>query len=117
MGVSNSKNKSDPLNDCCCDIKLVIIASKTLEQVLEEHFEASGRGLHEKITSAQGLPGDLKRKMRRVATVRNKLIHQIGFDHVDADFKKDFKHCHQELKAILEARAATEGGTKRCIVS
>ena len=115
MGQNSSKyNKT--LDKCCCDIKLVIIASKNLEALLEEHFGASGRGLHEKITSAQDLPDDLKRRMRRVATVRNKLIHEVGFDHVDEHFKKDFYSCQSELQSILEARSE-KGKPTRCVIS
>jgi hypothetical protein len=53
MGLIWSK---DELDRCCCDIKLCIIASKRLEHILESHFNATGRGLHEKINSAGSLP-------------------------------------------------------------
>lgn len=46
----------DELSNCCCDIKLVIVGSKRLEALLTTHFNATGRGLHEKISSAEGIP-------------------------------------------------------------
>ena len=67
---------------CSCDLSLVIYSSKQLESLLETKFEASGKGLHEKITSAKGLSEPLKRKLRRVATIRNKLVHDAGFDQI-----------------------------------
>jgi hypothetical protein len=89
MGLIWSK---DELDRCCCDIKLCIIASKRLEHILESHFNASGRGLHEKINSAGSLPEPVwvmfqslrppnsahhvnlllqkpKRKLKRIATI------------------------------------------------
>ncbi|KAH9261127.1 hypothetical protein BASA81_000831 [Batrachochytrium salamandrivorans] len=64
---------------CDCDLTLVIVSSKHLEKLLEEKFDAEGKGLHEKITSAKHLPEDLKRKLRRIATIRNKLVHEGWF--------------------------------------
>ena len=65
---------------CSCDLALVIYSSKQLEALLEGKFEATGKGLHEKITSAQDLDEPLKRKLRRVATIRNKLVHEADFN-------------------------------------
>jgi hypothetical protein len=61
---------------CSCDLSLVIFSSKQLEALLETKFGGTGKGLHEKITSSRDLPETLKRKLRRVATIRNKLVHE-----------------------------------------
>jgi len=74
--------QSQPQPSCSCDLSLVIFSSKQLEALLEAKFEATGKGLHEKINSAAGLSEPLKRKLRRVATIRNKLVHEPGFDAI-----------------------------------
>lgn len=61
------------------DIDLAVTRSRKLEQMLERDFGASGRGLHEKTSSVEGrLPHSLVRKLRLVATVRNKVVHEEG---------------------------------------
>ena len=72
------------------DFELVIRASKEMEWLLETHFGApTGKdcGLHDKISRArtsQGkpLPDDLVRKMRYLATIRNKLVHDRDFNAI-----------------------------------
>ncbi|KAK9816479.1 hypothetical protein WJX72_000785 [[Myrmecia] bisecta] len=65
------------------DVELVIRASKDLEHLLDTEFGASGKGLHEKITSCgRQLPDDLIKKMRYLATIRNKLIHEHGVNSI-----------------------------------
>mmetsp|Transcript_4824 Transcript_4824/g.10550 ORF Transcript_4824/g.10550 Transcript_4824/m.10550 type:complete len:116 (-) Transcript_4824:1729-2076(-) len=115
MGLLQSKH--DILCNCCCDIKLVIVASKNLEQVLENEFGAVGRGLHEKITSATDLPPKLQRKLRKVATIRNKLIHTVGYDEVEdrERFKKDFHEAVEELEQIVKERGKT--GDSNCVIA
>jgi len=77
--IANTKN----------DFELVIRASKEMEYMLEEHFGApSGKdhGLHDKISKARHegrpLPEPLVRKMRYLATVRNKLVHDRDFNAI-----------------------------------
>lgn len=54
--------------------------SRELETLLEQHWGASGQGLHSKVTSVQHrLPAAVIRKLRFVATVRNHLAHEAGF--------------------------------------
>lgn len=89
------------------DFELVIRVSKELEWVLESYFAASGKGLHEKISSAQGLPPQLERRMRYLATIRNKLIHERGFDAIPDRpmFIAHFEESRAELAAILSQQA------------
>jgi hypothetical protein len=79
MGASFSHEHSP---SCSCDLSLVIFSSKQLESLLETKFEGTGKGLHEKISSAKGLSEPLKRKLRRVATIRNKLVHEVDFNEI-----------------------------------
>jgi uncharacterized protein YutE (UPF0331/DUF86 family) len=87
---------------CSCDLSLVIYSSKHLESLLETKFEATGKGLHEKITSAKGLNDPLKRKLRRIATIRNKLVHEAGFDAIPdrEKFVSSRERCKEVQKLI-----------------
>jgi len=98
--------EEDLLARACCDIKLVILASKALERDLEQHFNAGGRGLHEKISSAKGLDAQTVRRMRRVATVRNRILHQDGFDEIKdkKSFRSEFKLLQASLQKLIEDR-------------
>jgi hypothetical protein len=81
------------------DLELVVQASKTLEKLLEDRYAATGRGLHEKISSVENqLNVSLTRSLRFIATVRNKLVHETEagvledrdrFEEVVADAVKD----------------------------
>ena len=89
------------------DYELVIKSSKELEYYLELEFKASGKGLHEKISSVESaLPSHIVKKMRFLATVRNKLIHERGFDAIpDRDkFISAFEASKLELANIAKAR-------------
>lgn len=64
----------------------VVNHSKALETMLVKHFGAEGRGLHEKLTSVEHrIPIHLQRKIRFVATLRNKLLHEDGFQISDPE--------------------------------
>ena len=59
------------------DYRTVIDVSKHFEARLEDEFGASGRGLHERISSCErALPDGVAKKLRLIATIRNKLIHE-----------------------------------------
>lgn len=66
------------------DLEKVIAACKRYEGVLEGRYNASGKGLHEKIDSiASSMDTQVIRDLRLVATVRNKLVHEDGYDRID----------------------------------
>ena len=55
----------------------IVEMAQTLERLLQYRYGAQGRGLHEKITSVQyDLPRKAIRKMRFVATMRNRAAHE-----------------------------------------
>lgn len=59
------------------DIDIVITQSKALEALLEQKFGATGRGLHEKLTSIEyQLETGLVKNIRWIATMRNKVVHE-----------------------------------------
>jgi hypothetical protein len=71
------------------DIDLVIRRSKRLERLLREEMAAKGRGLHELTSSVERqLPDGLVRRLRFIATVRNKLVHDDDVHQIDK--RRDF---------------------------
>tara|TARA_E500000318_G_scaffold105608_1_gene112681 strand:- start:1224 stop:1589 length:366 start_codon:yes stop_codon:yes gene_type:complete len=73
------------------DLERAIRWSKRFESVLERRFGARGRGLHEKIDSVENdLDREVVRALRLIATVRNKIVHEDGYDRIDdrARFKR-----------------------------
>ena len=65
------------------DLERAIRASKRYEAILAQRFNAEGRGLHEPLDSVEHkLDRDAVRALRLVATVRNKLVHEDGYDDI-----------------------------------
>ena len=102
------------------DYELAIKTSKDLEHLLEEEWGAEGKGLHEKITwvqhSSSPLPDDLMRRMRFLATIRNKLIHEVAYTRIEdrSRFIESYERSKRELRAILLARGSTR--SKDCAI-
>jgi hypothetical protein len=85
------------------DIELAITRVKALESLLEQAFAATGKGLHEKVTSVENrLPPTLVKKLRFVATVRNKIVHESNYQQIDdrAGFLRACDEAEAELKAL-----------------
>jgi hypothetical protein len=108
------------------DYELAIKSSKELEHILDVEFGAQGKGLHEKISSASNtssLPQELVRNMRYLATIRNKLVHEHGFDRIPdrSKFIQKFEWSSKELKRIIEelrrSRGAKSSGGGACTIS
>ena len=105
--------KSYPSND----YELVITCAKDLEHLLEQEFGASGKGLHEKISSASSqLPDKLVRQMRYLATIRNRLVHEYGFNSIPdrPTFLAKFEESKEELKQVIAARRGSAPSS--CVV-
>ena len=99
------------------DYELVIRSSKDLEWILEQEFDASGKGLHEKISSAaekypEELSPPLVKDMRYLATIRNKLVHERGFDVIPdrQRFIEKFELSQKELRELIAARRRRKEG-------
>lgn len=92
------------------DFELAIKSSKDLEHLLEQEWGAEGKGLHEKITwvqhSSAPLPEDLMRRMRFLATIRNKLIHDVTYTRIEdrARFIQAYEQSKREIRSILIQR-------------
>ncbi|CAK4609376.1 unnamed protein product [Aphanomyces euteiches] len=96
------------------DYELVIKCSKELEYILEASFGAQGKGLHEKISAASSqLSPQLVKQMRFLATIRNRLIHERGFDRIpDRErFIQQFEQAANELNQLVQARGGTGGSS------
>jgi hypothetical protein len=112
MGAYSSKATKHATND----FELVIRSSKELEALLEDEFGATGAGLHEKITYAKAACGvnfspALEKRMRYLATIRNKLVHERGFDAIpDRDaFIRAFDESLKELQVLVVERRKAKG--------
>jgi hypothetical protein len=87
------------------DIELAITRVKALESLLEQGLGAIGKGLHEKVTSVQDkLPQPLVKKLRFVATVRNKIVHESDYQQIDN--RDGFLRACDEAEAELRAMCA-----------
>jgi hypothetical protein len=86
------------------DIELAVTRTKALESLLEQALGAAGKGLHEKVTSVLGrLAPPLVRKLRFIATVRNKIVHEAAYQQIDdrAGFIRACDESEAELRAML----------------
>jgi hypothetical protein len=87
------------------DIELAVTRCKTLEALLEQSLGATGKGLHEKVSSVQDrLQPDLVKKLRFIATVRNKIVHESSYQKIDD--RARFQKACDEAEATLQAMAA-----------
>ncbi|OOF09282.1 MULTISPECIES: DUF4145 domain-containing protein [Salinivibrio] len=81
------------------EVAVVIKHSRRLESLLRQHYHADGKGLHQLVDSCQKrLPNDVIGKLRFVATIRNKVVHEEGFEVDDLrQFVSVCKACEAEL--------------------
>jgi hypothetical protein len=86
------------------DIEIAIKRCKRLEKLLEQDFGAAGRGLHEKVSSVERqLPHKVVRRLRFIATVRNKLVHEADVDRLEdrREYERACDEVEKELKRLL----------------
>lgn len=86
------------------DANEVIVKTKKIEGLLRE-LGASGKGLHELLSSIQSkLPAPLIKRGRMVATIRNKFMHDDSYrpqpSDVD-DFNRAAEWMIEELQMLL----------------
>ena len=110
VSISRTKN----------DFELVIRATKELEWILETQFGApDGKtvGLHDKISAAripgseQPLPEAVTRKMRKLVTIRNSLVHDREVNSIAdrSGFVKDWQEVDTTVKTPWLARSSLSG--------
>jgi hypothetical protein len=87
------------------DLELAVTRTKALETLLEAGLGATGKGLHEKVTSVQPkLPPHLVKKLRFAATIRNKIVHEANYQQMDD--RGGFVRACDEAEAELQAMTA-----------
>ena len=63
------------------DLQTVVSGAKAIEKVLVEEFGAKGRGLYANMASSRiPIPQAMQRRIRYVAAMRNKSVHELRFD-------------------------------------
>lgn len=86
------------------DIEKVVIRTRRIEKLLRTQYHADGKGLHQLITSCEErLPHDVIGKLRYIATIRNKVVHEDGYK---LDSRKDFLSTCDECEKELTPRSS-----------
>lgn len=81
------------------DIEQVVLRTRKIERLLREQYHAHGKGLHQLINSCEErLPHDVISKLRFVATIRNKIVHEDRYKLEDREaFLNVCNECEKEL--------------------
>ena len=84
------------------DLQTVVSGAKTIEKVLVEEFGAKGRGLYANMASSRiPIPQALQRRIRYVAAMRNKSVHELRLDLGDpAAFTERCARLVEELREL-----------------
>lgn len=97
-------------------IEQAVKLARQLETLLEQKHRASGKGLHEKVSSVEGtLPADLVKQLRYIATVRNSVVHEDGY--VIKDPAKFLAAGNAALAQLGGARMGTDGPYRKVHIS
>jgi hypothetical protein len=89
------------------DIDVAVRQCKELESILRTKHGAEGKGLHQLVTSVEGgLPSDLVRILRRIATIRNKIAHEAEYERFDdkKGFLADCAAAKKQLNALAKRK-------------
>jgi DNA-binding LytR/AlgR family response regulator len=65
------------------NLKMVLEYTRYIETYLERRFNAYGKGLTEKLQSISDIPLSLQQSIKAIASTRNKLVHEDGYDLED----------------------------------
>ena len=86
------------------DIEKVVTRTRRLEKLLRTQYHADGKGMHQLITSCEErLPHDVIDKLRYIATIRNKVVHEEDFK---LDSRRDFLTVCDECEKELTPRSS-----------
>jgi len=97
------------------DIDLVVRSSKHIEASLARLFGATGKGLHEKVSSVENkLSSSMAKQIRYIATIRNKIIHDENYNRIDD--RKAFKSAVKRVKAALRKLEKPSGLKRKLLV-
>jgi hypothetical protein len=80
-------------------IGVIVTRIREIETFLGRYYQAEGAGLHKKISHIQSqLPRSLVKRLRYIATIRNKSLHEHGF--MVEDFAGYQQACQQAMAAL-----------------
>ncbi|GLT19032.1 hypothetical protein GCM10007938_28140 [Vibrio zhanjiangensis] len=81
------------------DIETVVTRTRKIETLLRTQYHAEGKGLHQLVTSCEErLPHDVIGKLRYIATIRNKIVHEEDYQLENSrDFITTCNECEKEL--------------------
>lgn len=118
MGQTSSKYGVEYSSN---DYQLAIELTKELEHVLQLHFGADGRGLHEKVSFVeQEIPVQTMKSLRYLASARNTLVHQREEKALQdrVGFINQFESVMDQLNLVISQKkqACTESPSQ-CIIS
>ena len=92
------------------DIEIAVKNSKILEQLLESKFGAVGKGLHQKVDSVtHRLDGATVKRLRWIATLRNKVVHEDFAVENVAEYVTACEQCRTVLEKGPTVRIARSG--------
>lgn len=99
-------------NDYYKNIGKAAYWAKDFESLLEDIYGAEGRGLHEKINCIEKeIDFDILKKLRYVATIRNKLVHEKDYNELDDGFEGTCKEIEHYL--LKEKKRIQNKGHKK----
>lgn len=76
----------------------IIQYNKRIEQLLVDKYHAKGKGLHSKLSSVEeDINPKLVKRIRYIATIRNKLVHDSDFNSIPKGFIQINKEVISEL--------------------
>jgi len=91
------------------DIETAIQYSKAVESLLVKQLGAQGKGLHEKLSSVERqLPAALVKRIRYLATMRNKVVHEDDFKL--ANRKSFIQSCEGILSELKQPKGSNKIG-------
>jgi hypothetical protein len=81
-------------------VESVLAKTREIESLLEKNFRATGKGLHDKASSVEGMLDTTRvKRIRYIATVRNKLVHEADYKY-DGDEKAFLELCDQIITSL-----------------
>ena len=101
------------------DIDFAVRQCKEIEAILREKHGADGKGLHQLVTSIESrLPTEVVRTLRRVATIRNKIVHEEDYRRLDdrKGFLADCAAAKKQLHALAKRKRPRKRTTRPLVL-
>lgn len=90
-------------------LEAVLQRTKRLERLLEEKYQAVGKGLHEKTTSVEHqLDAATVKKLRFIASVRNRLMHEDDYSYERSEESRFLETCDEVINYLQNYQPAAQ---------